>query len=231
MSTPSGSATVQDGFDMAACGNWEHPMWVEWDFKDRECIDGFGLCSPCRWHPWNRGMNRPDSSKQLAIDTYNLLESVVVAELGDVRAMSFKLATGKLEASPFSPAALDRARKRLAELVGAPEAALLVDKGQPFFLRLLASWLRRFGDPDVSVLVDDQFMWGKICLYLGRHRSSLQKTNRRNLMNLSSIPLLRITSSAQLSAAELEAKFREEEAMGRMFPSKLSNFGSSERIR
>ena len=62
-STPSGPSTVQDGFDMAACGNWEHPMWVEWDFKDREFVDGFGLCSPCRWHPWNRGMNRPDSSK------------------------------------------------------------------------------------------------------------------------------------------------------------------------
>ena len=89
-STPSGSSSVQDGFDMAACGNWEHPMWVEWDFKDREFVDGFGLCSPCRWHPWNRGMNRPDSSKQLAIDTYNLLESVVVAaELEDGTAMSF----------------------------------------------------------------------------------------------------------------------------------------------
>ncbi len=31
-SIPSGSSSVHDGFDMAACGNWEHPMWVEWDF-------------------------------------------------------------------------------------------------------------------------------------------------------------------------------------------------------
>ena len=136
-------------------------MRVEWNFKGREFIDGFGLCSPCRWHPWNRGVNRPESSKQLAINTYNFLESVVVAELGDVRAMAFKLVTGKLDSSPFPAVALDRARKRLAELVG---AALAVDEGQPFFLRLLASWLRCYEGPDVSVLVDDQF-----CFSTGVH--------------------------------------------------------------
>ena len=220
--------TVQDGFDMAACGNWEHPMWVEWDFKDREFVDGFGLCSPCRWHPWNRGMNRPDSSKQLAIDTYNLLESVVVAELGDVRAMSFKLATGKLEASPFSVTALDGARKRLAELVGAPESALLVDNGQPFFLRLLASWLRRYGDPDVSVLVDDPFSFAS-GVYVGEDMPLPRtpqvfppKDKQKKLDESEFNPIAENYSSAQLSAAELEAKFREEESLGRMFPSKLS---------
>ena len=90
----------------------------------------------------------------------------MVAELGDVRAMAFKLVTGKLESSPFSAAALGRARRRLAEMVGAPEPALAVDEGQPFFLRLLASWLRSYGDPDVSVLVDDQFSFS-IGVYVG----------------------------------------------------------------
>ena len=227
-SAPSGSSSVQDGFDMASCGNWEHPMWVEWDFKDREFVDGFGLCSPCRWHPWNRGMNRPDSSKQLAIDAYNLLESVVVAELGDVRTMSFKLATGKLEASPFSKTALDGARKRLAKLVGAPESALLVDDGQPFFLRLLACWLRCYGDPDVSVLVDDQFSFAS-GVYVGEDMPLPRtpqvfppKDKQKKLDESEFNPIAENYSSAQLSAVELEAKFREEESLGRMFPSKLS---------
>ena len=46
----------------------------------------------------------------------------------------------------------------------------------------------------ISFLLHLEFMWGRICLYLGRHRFSLRKTNRRSLMNLSSIPLLRITA-------------------------------------
>lgn len=173
-------------------------------------------------------MNRPESSRQLARDTYNLLESVVVAELGDVRAMSFKLVTGKLESSPFPAAALDRARKRLAELVGAPDAALLVDEGQPFFLRLLASWLRRYGDPDVSVLVDDQFSFST-GVFVGEDRPLPRtpqvfppKDKQKKLDESDFNPIADNYSSAQLSAAELEAKFREEEGMGRMFPSKLS---------
>ena len=91
-------------------------------------VDGFGLCSPCRWHPWNRGMNRPQSSKQLAIDTCNLLESVVVAELADVRAYVLQIGCWEVRVFALS-AALDRTRERLAELVGAPDTALLVDEG------------------------------------------------------------------------------------------------------
>ena len=139
-----------------------------------------------------------------------------------------KLVTGKLESSPFPAAALDRARKRLAELVGAPDAALLVDEGQPFFLRLLASWLRRYGDPDVSVLVDDQFSFST-GVFVGEDRPLPRtpqvfppKDKQKKLDESEFNPIADNYSSAQLSAAELEAKFREEEGMGRMFPSKLS---------
>ena len=46
---------TQDQFDMAACGNSGRPIQVEWDHVQRGFIDGFGLCSPCRWKPADRG--------------------------------------------------------------------------------------------------------------------------------------------------------------------------------
>ena len=33
-----------DSFDMQACLNRGHPMVVEWDGRERDFIDGFGLC-------------------------------------------------------------------------------------------------------------------------------------------------------------------------------------------
>ena len=46
-----------DEFDLAACCNSGTPIGVEWDTVRRGFIDGFGLCSPCRWKPSRRGMD------------------------------------------------------------------------------------------------------------------------------------------------------------------------------
>jgi hypothetical protein len=43
------------GFDMRACLNAGAPIQVEWDGATRGFIDGFGLCSPTRWKPRQRG--------------------------------------------------------------------------------------------------------------------------------------------------------------------------------
>ena len=75
---------------------------VEWDGKERDFIDGFGLCSPTRWHPWNRGRNRPGHAVSLAVKTFTILEKAVLDSLDDPRGSAFRLVTGKLTASPFS---------------------------------------------------------------------------------------------------------------------------------
>ena len=208
-STPHSSD--EHGFDLGACGNGDHPIRVEWDGKERDFVDGFGLCSPTRWHPWNRGSNRPGHSLSLAVKTFNILEKAVVDSLKDPRAMAFKLVTGKLTESPFAPAVLEHCRGSLAHLLKASDHCLVADKGQPFYLRLLAAWLREFGDPDVSVLVDDEFSFSS-GVFVGEDRPLPRtpqvfppKEKHKKLDDSDFNPIADNYVSAQLSAAELES--------------------------
>ena len=64
-SPPSVETEEDTGFDLAACKNHGQPISVEWDSKSRFFIDGFGLWSPTRWQPWDRGVDRSPESKAL----------------------------------------------------------------------------------------------------------------------------------------------------------------------
>jgi len=93
---------------------------------------------------------------------------------------------------------------------------------------LLAAWLREYGGPDVAVLVDDEFSFAS-GVFVGEDRPLPRtpqvfppKDKQKKLDESDFNPIADNYVSAQLSAAELEAKFREEESLGRMFPSKLS---------
>ena len=217
----------QDQFDMAACGNAGRPIQVEWDRAHRGFIDGFGLCSPCRWKPHQRGVNRSGDMVKLADSTFQILAEAVKASIKDVRLEAFKLVTGKLRASPFSAEALAEVRTKWFALLGDPASASVVDEGQPFFLQALAQWLRRFEDPDVHWLVDveDSFATG---VYVGVDKPLPRspqifppKLKHRKLDDTEFAPIAENYASAQLSTKELEEKFREEEGLGRMHPSKL----------
>eukprot|EP00435_Cladocopium_sp_Y103_P046292 s717_g13.t1 len=217
-----------ESFDLHACLNRGHPMKVEWDGRSKDFTDGFGLCSPTRWYPTARGLRRSDDMKKLALDTYNLLMATVRECIPDVRGAAFKLVTGKFESSPFSARALTELRGRWAGLLPDPTDALVVDEGQPFLLRGLAQWLRVFRDPDVDSLVDveDSFASGVplgVDSPLPRTPQVYpEKVKHRKLDESGFNPVADNYQSAQLSSAELEKKFREEEALGRMFPSRLT---------
>ena len=103
---------------------------------------------------------------QLAQDTFQILEEAVRDSISDLRLEAFKLVAGKIKQSPFSGATLDRAWKRWFMLLGDSSDAAVVDDGQPFFLRALAQWLKRFQDPDAHWLteVEDSFASG---VYVG----------------------------------------------------------------
>ena len=90
-----------DGFDIGRCKNFGSPMMVEWAGVHRPFVDGFGLCSPTRWPPASRGLNRADDMKRLTEATYNILLDTVVSSIKDVRLESFKLVTGKLVSSLY----------------------------------------------------------------------------------------------------------------------------------
>ncbi|CAK9003304.1 unnamed protein product, partial [Durusdinium trenchii] len=109
-----------------------------------------------------------------------------------------------------------------------PKDAGIVDEGQPFYLRALSQWLKVFEDPDVHWLVDesDSFASG---VPLGVEEPLPRspqvfppKVRHRKLDETEFNPLAVNYPSGQLSRKELEEKFREEESLGRMFPSKLS---------
>ena len=116
----------------------------------------------------------------------------------------------------------------------------MVDSGQPFFLRAFAQWLKRFQDPDAHWLteVEDSFASG---VYVGVDKPLPRspqifppKLKHRKLDETDFVPIAENYQSAQVSAEELEEKFREEEALGRMRPSKLGvlkqEYGESLRI-
>ena len=219
--------SAEDGFEISRCKNFGPPMMVEWAGVHRPFNDGFGLCSPTRWPPSSRGFYRDDSMKQLAESTYNVLLDCVLASIKDLRMEAFKLVTGKLKVSPFSNEKLNEARERWAALLPYPKDALLVDDGQPFLLRGLALWLKAFNDPDTDILVDgtDNYSSG---IWIGVDKPLPRcpqvfppKLKHRKLDDTEFDPVASNYPSAQLSSSQLEEKFREEEMLGRMYPSTL----------
>eukprot|EP00435_Cladocopium_sp_Y103_P007644 s5608_g2.t1 len=224
--------TVEDEegeqFDVGACRNFGRPIRVEWDGKSHEFIDGFGLCSPTRWAPLSRGHGRNQVMRKLAEETFSCLRQGVTEAIQDVRREAFKLVTGKLQSSPFSEVVLERVRERIAGLLRDPASAVVRDEGQPFFLRMLSQWLEVFEDPDVDCLVNsaDSYATGVNVGVDDPLPRSPQvfppKRKHRKLDETDFNPIAENYSSAQVSSKELEEKFREEELLGRMVPSKLS---------
>eukprot|EP00435_Cladocopium_sp_Y103_P046899 s1608_g13.t1 len=129
--------------------------------------------------------------------------------------------------SPFSESSLNKLREKWFSLLSDKTDAAVLDEGQPFYLRALAQWLKVFGDPDVHWLVDeeDSFAAG---VYVGVGKPLPRspqvfprKLRQRKLDETEFNPLAENYPSAQLSSKELEEKFREEEQLGRMHPSRL----------
>eukprot|EP00435_Cladocopium_sp_Y103_P016814 s740_g4.t1 len=215
-------------FSVEKCGNYGKPIKVEWDGKFHDFIDGFGLCSPARWKPRDRGHKRSKEMTGLAVATFECLVEGVHEAVHDIRKEAFKLVTGKLQKSPFSEDMLSRVRTKLASLLRDPADALVKDDGQPFYLRMLAQWLEVFEDPDVDCLVnaEDSYATGvNVGVESPLPRSPQvfpPKRKHRKMDDTDFNPIAENYVSAQISSRELEEKFREEEMLGRMEPSKLS---------
>ena len=108
------------------------------------------------------------------------------------------------------------------------DVVLELPQGQPFHLHLVARVLKVVGDPDTAILVDcnDSFATGvPVGVEEPLPRTPMvfpPKERHRKLDESEFNPIAENYASAQISKEELETKFREEESLGRMFPSKLS---------
>ena len=145
---------VETGFDMAACKNHGPPISVEWDSKSRFFIDGFGLRSPTRWQPWDRGVNRSSEAKDLLASIYSLLLREVVSSIGDPSRVCYELVLGRLKSPPFPLKAVERCRTAIGALLGVADAVLEVPQVKPLHLHLVACVLKVVGDPDTGILMD-----------------------------------------------------------------------------
>ena len=130
--------------------------------------------------------------------------------------------TGKLSGPPFSPVALGKLRRELANTVPDSEGALKVPEGQPFLLNFVAQSLQILGDPDWSVLTQgtECFANGMPIGYdqplPGAPQVFRKKPKFRKFDDTPFEPDMANYASAELSADQLEEHFREDERLGRM---------------
>eukprot|EP00435_Cladocopium_sp_Y103_P022341 s929_g5.t1 len=197
------------------------------DLKEAYVTTTVALEICCRWRPQQRGERRSPEMVQVANKTFEVLSDAVTKHIGDVRREACKLVTGKLSSSPFPAEALNVVSNAWIALLPDPVGAGVVDEGQPFYLRALAQWLKVFKDPDVHWLVDetDSYASG---VYVGVGKPLPRspqvfplKTKHRKLDEAEFTPIAENYPSAQISSEELEKKFREEEQLGWMHPSKI----------
>ena len=121
-------------FKPEACGNRGSPIRVEWEGQASDITDGFGLCSPARWRPMDRGHRLSPAATAHAQSMYCMLTRFVSEHVHDPQKFCLSLLSGKVESSPFAGDKLEGLRKQWAELHGAgPDSDLLeIPDAQPF---------------------------------------------------------------------------------------------------
>ena len=210
--------------DVERCVRWGPLVIAEWDSTSAELVDGFGLCSPSKWAPECCGYFMERGASELCASVRSSAEKYVLAAVPDVRELAFRLATGKVDASPFSLGVLEGFRSEWAALLQMPESALNVPEGQKFYLRLIAQTMAVIGDPDVDILVsaDDSFASGVPVGYKERIKPTPgvfpPKVKQNRLDDSEYLEVTRNYRSAEDNAEGLLEKFHEDEAKGLMYP-------------
>ncbi|CAE7253326.1 unnamed protein product [Symbiodinium sp. CCMP2592] len=216
-------------FRPEACGNRGNPIRVEWEGQEADMTDGFGLCSPSRWRPMDRGHRLGPAATAHAQSMYRMLTSFIAEHVPDPRRFCLSLLSGKIESSPFAGEKLEALRKQWAKVLGAEDSpdVLEIPDAQPFLLRALSLSAERLEDPDWEILTEgvDCFCTG-VPLGLNCDIPHLPQVYERKCqwrkLDESELDFDRENyKSAELSSAGLLEKFRAEEKLGRMKPTTL----------
>ena len=198
------------------------PMQCHHEGYTKEFVDGFGLCSPGRWPPEARGHLQTLGERKHVMAITRILEDLVQDAIPDVERKSMELAIGRLESSPFSEEQLWRARERICDLLPAPETAKEVPERQPFMLQMLGQSLKLLNDPDWEILCQgpESFAEGVPLGCNGELKRTPQvfreRVKSRKLDETDFQPIMQNYSSVELTQNQLEEKFKQDEALGRM---------------
>ena len=200
------------------------PLLASFAGKSGEFVDGLGRCSPGRWHPKSRGQWGSEVL-DFTFKLRSLLDDFCKQKTPDMARLTYMLATGKLQESPFQEADMQALRVRWSKLLPVPEHALIVPPYQPFYLHGLSQTMRLLEDVDWEVL--DQSSEGNYSegVPVG-HRTSLPRVpqvfraaNKSPSYDESDLQLTMSNYRDGPEAAKiLEEQYQEEERAGRMFP-------------
>ena len=120
--------------------------------KSEFFCDGLGLCSPGRWHPLLRQLERSDQQKTYCEKLAALIDKFCEDRLGDLAKATMLLALGRYDQSPFTEKDMQTLRQQWFDLLPDKEKAKEVPENQPFYLHALAQSLRMMGDPDTEII-------------------------------------------------------------------------------
>ncbi|CAE7260349.1 unnamed protein product [Symbiodinium sp. CCMP2592] len=193
-----GEAERPEPFKHQECHNIGLPLNLEWDGKTQPITDGFGLCSPTRWPPESRGGLLPKQALEFATAMHQVLRNFVADVVPDVRHTAMELALGKCTD-------LD-----------------VVPSGQPFLLHAVSATARLLQDPDWKAVScqEDSYVSGVAISYdcPAPHLPQMYeyKYKSRKLDESDAEWHRENYSSANETSDQLEKKFAEEEALGRM---------------
>ena len=137
------------------CGNRGTPVRVEWENQESEVTDGFGLCSPTRWRPMDRGHHLSSPATAFAQSMHRMATRFIAEHVGDAKGMCIGLLTQKLKSSPFAGKKMEDLRCQWAQLLGAGlgRRRLGGTRGPTFHAEGTFTYCRtprqsRLGDPD-----------------------------------------------------------------------------------
>ena len=200
------------------------PLQAAWAGRKDEFIDGFGVCSPGRWHPAARGLRKTAVQRAFVQRLRGILDEFCLNNLPDVARSTFMLATGKIQQSPFSDSPIANFRSKWFSLLPNSSLAAEVPEFQPFYLHALSQTMEMLGDPDFAILdreCDGNFAEGvpvghreplsHVCQVFRKRRKD-QKYDETELQ----LDMMNFQTDSDAEKA-LQQQFVEEEACGRMF--------------
>jgi hypothetical protein len=125
--------------------NLGSPLSTFWVGAKGELQEGFGRCSPGRWHPSTRGLTMKTEEAAFCKPLPAVVDKQVAILFPDSQRSVIALALGKMESQPFSVAQLQALRQDLFDLLPDRAQAAMVPDYLLFFLFAMTQTLRASG--------------------------------------------------------------------------------------
>ena len=209
-------------------GNLGPPLQTFWDGKQKPFTDGLGLCSPCRWHPSNRGGSLTSEQSTFIKALADIIKKHVRRIFPKPALTVMSLAVGKIQTQPCTEEDLNKLREEWFALLPQVSGLRTQPQFQPFYLVALAQSLKAMGDPDWKILAytSDSYSTGVpvgVNHKMPRVPAVFDRKTKLRVFDESETMFDMLNyKSAEVIADTLETQFAEEEKLGFMYPTSLA---------